>query len=142
MTNQDAGTKYDLVGRSNSAIKSSRQALFDLSIDVHSHPELNYQEYYSSNALAGFLEEHGLQVERDLVQGDSRTDPAGEGPGDDFQVHPSPVSLGYVVELVRPVGDDPGEYVQPPGGAPGGGPGPGCPAAGPAPPEGGPGRAG
>ena len=64
MTNQFSGTKDDLANRSNSAIESSRQALFDLSLDVHAHPELNYQEYYSSNALAGFLEERGLQVER------------------------------------------------------------------------------
>ena len=64
MTSQNAGAKAELDGRSNSAIESSRQALFDLSIDVHSHPELNYQEYYSSDALAGFLEEHDLDVER------------------------------------------------------------------------------
>ena len=64
MTSQNAGAKAELAGRSNSVIESSRQALFDLSIDVHSHPELNYQEHYSSNALAGFLEEHDLEVER------------------------------------------------------------------------------
>ena len=50
MTSQNAGAKAELAGHSNSAIESSRQALFDLSIDVHSHPELNYQEYYSSDA--------------------------------------------------------------------------------------------
>ena len=66
MTNQSAETKDDLASRSNSAIEASRQALFDLSKDVHSHPELNYQEYYSSNALSGFLEEHGLKVERGI----------------------------------------------------------------------------
>ena len=64
MTNRNPGTKDDLADRSNSAIEGSRQALFDLSLDVHSHPELNYQEYYSSNALARFLEERGLRVER------------------------------------------------------------------------------
>ncbi len=64
MTNRNTGTKEDLAGRSNSAIEASRQALFDLSLDVHSHPELNYQEYYSSDALARFLEERGFRVER------------------------------------------------------------------------------
>ena len=52
--------------RSNEAIEGSRQALFDLSRDVHAHPELNYQEHYSSNALAVFLEECGLDVERGI----------------------------------------------------------------------------
>ena len=64
MTSQNAGSKDELAGRSNSAIESSRKALFDLSKDVHAHPELNYEEYYSSDALAGFLEQHGLKVER------------------------------------------------------------------------------
>ena len=64
MTNQNAGAKNELAGRSNSAIESSKQALFDLSKDVHAHPELNYQEFYSSDALAGFLEKQNLQVER------------------------------------------------------------------------------
>ena len=66
MTNQNAAVKDELAGRSNSAIESSRQALFDLSKDVHAHPELNYEEYYSSDALAGFLEKHDLKVERGI----------------------------------------------------------------------------
>ena len=66
MTNQNAGAKDGLAGRSNSAIEFSRQALFDLSKDVHAHPELNYQEFYSSDALAGFLEKHDLAVERGI----------------------------------------------------------------------------
>ena len=66
MTNQNAGAKDELAGRSNSTIESSRQALFDLSKDVHAHPELNYEEYYSSDALAGFLEKNGLAVERGI----------------------------------------------------------------------------
>ncbi len=51
---------------SNSAIEASKQELFDLSRDVHAHPELNYEEYYSSDALAGFLEKHNLNVERGI----------------------------------------------------------------------------
>ncbi len=66
MTNQNAGAKDGMAGRSNSAIESSRQALFNLSKDIHAHPELNYQEFYSSDALAGFLEKHGLAVERGI----------------------------------------------------------------------------
>ena len=64
MNNQSAKTGEELAGRSNSAIEGSRQALFDISLDVHAHPELNYEEHYSSNALAGFLEERDFRVER------------------------------------------------------------------------------
>ena len=84
MNNRNARAKDELAGRSNSAIESSRQALFDLSKDVHAHPELNYQEHYSSNALAGFLERHGLSVERGIggVETAFRaTIPGGDGQG-------------------------------------------------------------
>ena len=84
MTSQNAGTKDDLAGRSNSVIESSRQALFDLSKDVHAHPELNYEEFYSSNALAGFLEKHDLSVERgigDVETAFRATIPGGGGDG-------------------------------------------------------------
>ena len=66
MTRQNTVPKEDLASNSNSTIESSKQALFDLSRDVHAHPELNYQEYYSSQALAGFLETNSLQVERGI----------------------------------------------------------------------------
>ena len=66
MASAHPGSKEQLAAGSNSAIENQRQALFDLSKDVHAHPELNYQEYYSSNALAGFLEQNNLQVERGI----------------------------------------------------------------------------
>ncbi|MCY4555121.1 MAG: amidohydrolase [Chloroflexi bacterium] len=66
MTSRNAEAKDALASSSNSTIEASKAELFDLSKDVHAHPELNYQEYYSSNALAGFLEKHNLQVERGI----------------------------------------------------------------------------
>ena len=66
MTSQQHASRDDLAASSNAAIETSRQALFDLSRDVHAHPELNYQEFYASNALAGFLEGSGLVVERGI----------------------------------------------------------------------------
>ena len=66
MTTPTDATKEQLASRSNSVIESSRQGLFDLSKDVHAHPELNYEEFYSSDALAGFLEGHDLSVERGI----------------------------------------------------------------------------
>ena len=64
MTQQQTPTKDRLADASNGAIDTSKQALFDLSKDVHAHPELNYEEFYSANALAQFLEKNDLSVER------------------------------------------------------------------------------
>ncbi len=85
MTYQTHQQRDEIATRSNAAIEGSRQALFDLSKDVHAHPELNYQERYSSNALAVFLEECGLSVERGIGGLDTAfratiTGGAGEGP--------------------------------------------------------------
>ncbi|MDE2780021.1 MAG: amidohydrolase [Chloroflexota bacterium] len=81
MTNQPSAPKEELAGRSNSAIENSRRALFDLSLDIHAHPELNYQEHYSSRALADFLEYNGLPVERGIggVETAFRSTIQGEG---------------------------------------------------------------
>ncbi len=66
MTSLHTGPKDELANTSNSAIETSKTDLFDLSKDVHAHPELNYEEYYSSDALAGFLERRDFQVERGI----------------------------------------------------------------------------
>ena len=66
MTLQNSPPKDALASASNSAIESSKTDLYDLSKDVHAHPELNYEEYYSSNALAGFLERRDFHVERGI----------------------------------------------------------------------------
>ena len=84
MTRQLARHREEIAARSNSAIDDSRQALFDLSKDIHSHPELNYQERYSSSALAGFLESRDIQVERSIGGLDTAfraTIPGGAGEG-------------------------------------------------------------
>ena len=66
MTIQNNPPKDTLADVSNLAIESSKTELFDLSKDVHAHPELNYEEFYSSNALAGFLEQRDFSVERGI----------------------------------------------------------------------------
>ena len=84
MASAHPGSKEQLASGSNSAIENQRQALFDLSKDVHAHPELNYQEYYSSNALAGFLEGHNFSVERGIggvATAFKATIPGGAGDG-------------------------------------------------------------
>ena len=66
MTSQHTAAKEQLASRSNTAIEASKQGLFELSKDVHAHPELNYEEFYSADALAGFLEKQDLTVERGI----------------------------------------------------------------------------
>ena len=66
MTSLHTGPKDELANASNSAIETSKTDLFDLSKDIHAHPELNYEEFYSSNALAGFLERRDFRVERGI----------------------------------------------------------------------------
>jgi amidohydrolase len=46
------------------AVDALRQELVDISLDIHAHPELNYQEYHAAQVLADALEYHGFQVER------------------------------------------------------------------------------
>ena len=46
------------------AIDSAREELVGIALDIHAHPELNYQEYYAANLLAGTLEQHDFAVER------------------------------------------------------------------------------
>jgi amidohydrolase len=46
------------------AVDALRQELVDISLDIHAHPELNYQEYHAAQVLTEALERHGFQVER------------------------------------------------------------------------------
>ena len=46
------------------AIDAANGELRDLSLDIHSNPELAYEEVYAHDVLTGFLEARGFQVER------------------------------------------------------------------------------
>lgn len=48
------------------AIDSSASALKELSSDIWSHPELEYQETHAHALLTQFLEDRGFQVEREF----------------------------------------------------------------------------
>jgi len=48
------------------AIESLREELRETSLDIHAHPELNYQEHHAAALLADSLERHGFQVERGI----------------------------------------------------------------------------
>lgn len=43
-------------------ISSHKEELVHISNDIFCHPELAYQENFSSRCLAGFLEEHGFEI--------------------------------------------------------------------------------
>lgn len=48
----------------NKAIESLREELVESSLDIHAHPELNYQEFHAAAVLTDVLERRGLPVER------------------------------------------------------------------------------
>ena len=62
MQNSEGDKPY--VSKVTGAIDGARDKLVDISMDIHSHPELNYEEHYSSKALADALEGFGFDVER------------------------------------------------------------------------------
>ena len=46
------------------AIDSAREELVAMAVDIHAHPELNYQEHHAAKLLSDTLEQHGFAVER------------------------------------------------------------------------------
>ena len=46
------------------AIDGLQEELVETSLDIHAHPELNYEEHHAAMLLADSLESHGFQVER------------------------------------------------------------------------------
>ena len=46
------------------AIDSARGELVGIALDIHAHPELNYQEHYAAKLLSDTLEQHDFVVER------------------------------------------------------------------------------
>ena len=53
--------RVDAAARS---IDSAREELVGVALDIHAHPELNYQEHHAAKLLADTLERHGFAVER------------------------------------------------------------------------------
>ena len=63
MTDQNAASQETL---SSQAIDAARDELYEIALDIHAHPELNYEEFYAADLLAGALEGHGFEVERGI----------------------------------------------------------------------------
>lgn len=49
-------------------IDSRRQELSELSLKIHSNPELGFQEYKAAQWLTGYLEENGFSLERGICE--------------------------------------------------------------------------
>jgi len=64
MTSRNAPTKESLSETTAKAIDGARPELVEVALDIHAHPELNYQEQHAAQLLSGVLEKHGFQVER------------------------------------------------------------------------------
>lgn len=56
--------KETLSETTTQAIEGARSELVEVALDIHAHPELNYQEQHAAGLLSGTLEQHGFQVER------------------------------------------------------------------------------
>jgi len=64
MTSKNGPSKDALSETTSQAIEGARSKLVEVSLDIHAHPELNYEEQYAAALLSGTLEKHGFQVER------------------------------------------------------------------------------
>jgi hypothetical protein len=65
-THQNCGARDDTASRSNSVNENSVQGHFDLTPNVHAHPESNYRGNCSSDARAEFLEWRSFAVDRGI----------------------------------------------------------------------------
>ena len=63
-SNVPAPDKNALSETAAQAIEGARPELVELALDIHAHPELNYQEQHAAQLLSGTLEKHGFKVER------------------------------------------------------------------------------
>ena len=60
MTTSNVGYRESVV----QAIDELQEELVETSLDIHAHPELNYEEHHAAMLLADSLESHGFQVDR------------------------------------------------------------------------------
>ncbi len=64
MTSNNGPVKAALAETTTQAIEAARSELVKVSLDIHAHPELNYEEHHAAKVLSGTLEDHGFQVAR------------------------------------------------------------------------------
>ena len=64
MISKNGPSKDALSETTSQAIEGARSELVEVSLDIHAHPELNYEEQHAAALLSRTLEKHGFQVER------------------------------------------------------------------------------
>ncbi|KAF8208191.1 hypothetical protein K438DRAFT_317934 [Mycena galopus ATCC 62051] len=58
----DSVYREDILEAIEQKIKALDGELRELSLDIHSHPELGYEEHHTHDVLTTFMEKHGFQV--------------------------------------------------------------------------------
>ena len=66
MPPEQAGSNSALTETATKAIDAAREELFGIALDIHAHPELNYQEFHAAKLLSDTLEAHDFAVERGI----------------------------------------------------------------------------
>lgn len=66
MPPDQAGSNSALNETATKAIDAAREELFGIALDIHAHPELNYQEFHAAKLLSDTLEAHDFAVERGI----------------------------------------------------------------------------
>ena len=63
LTSPHEGAPPDLAKKLTAAVEAIGQDLVELSHDIHSHPELGYEEHHAVQAIAALLRRHGHDAE-------------------------------------------------------------------------------
>ena len=66
MPPEQAGSNSALTETATKAIDAAREELFGIALDIHAHPELNYQEFHAAKLLSDTLEAHDFAMERGI----------------------------------------------------------------------------
>jgi amidohydrolase len=66
MPTEQVGSNSALTETATKAIDAAREELFGIALDIHAHPELNYQEFHAAKLLSDTLEAHDFTVERGI----------------------------------------------------------------------------
>ena len=66
MPPEQAGSNSALTETAIKTIDAAREELFGIALDIHAHPELNYQEFHAAKLLSDTLEAHDFAVERGI----------------------------------------------------------------------------
>ncbi len=61
-----AASRDQLSAAAGRAIDNAKEQLVGIALDIHAHPELNYEEHHASALLADTLQGHGFAVERGI----------------------------------------------------------------------------